>query len=162
MDSHEYLFGLAEMSTVLVGFAAVVMAVKSGGEDSDFPSYTFRGVIERGLFTAMFSFLPALLATIPFVPSGQEFRVASIGLVLYNFYALPRALSWWRSFEGSRTPISSFTFYSRFGTAVLVMLMLIANAWLAYVWVYLIGVSWLFVNACLLILTYVNQSVEDV
>ena len=161
MGSHDYLFGLAELSTVLVGFAAVVMAVKSGGKDSVFATYTFRGVIERGLFTAMFSFLPALLSTIPYAP-GHEFRIASIGLVFYNLLALTRALIWWRGIELSSRSISSSVFYSRFLISVLVMLMVLANVWFAYVWVYLIAVSWLFVNTCLLILTYVNQSEGDV
>ena len=160
METHEYLFILAEISTVLVGFAAIIMAISPVAERTYISDYTFKGVIERGLATAMFSLLPPLLVTTTLF-SGYEYQFSGGVLLVYYGLAASRSMRWWKSLPSSDKPISDFTFYYRLGASILVMVAMLANFWLALHWIYLIGVSWLFVNTALLILTYVNRMPGD-
>ena len=160
METHEYLFILAEISTVLVGFAAIIMAISPAAERTYFSDYTFKGVIERGLATAMFSLLPPLLVTTTLF-SGYEYQIAGGVLFVYYVLAASRSMRSWQSFPSSDKPISDVTFYFRLGASIIVMVAMLANFWLALHWIYLVAVSWLFVNTALLILTYVNRMPGD-
>ena len=160
MGTHEYLFILAEISTVLVGFAAIIMAISPTADRTYFSDYTFKGVIERGLATAIFSLLPPLLVATTLI-SGYEYRFAGGGLLVYYLLSASRSMRWWQSFPSADRPISEFTFYWRLGATIVVLVALLANFWLALHWIYLVAVSWLFVNTALLILTYVNNPPGD-
>jgi hypothetical protein len=161
----DYLYTVAEVSVAFIGFAAIVLAIRerTRGERSEFIRAANRLLVERGLAALFFSLAPMLLEHLGIVGS-TAWRLCSSALAVFFVYTLVVSLRLHLT-VGTANAISDLNYWIRFALAAVVLVLQVLQAlglgltpgpgW------YLVGLTWLLVQAAMVFTAALTASSAD-
>ncbi len=156
MEGSEYLYTVAEVAVAFVGFAAIAIAIRLRSENlDDFGRLSIEWLVERGLASLAFAFLPMLLYYFD-VSSEKVLPLCSGLLAIYLLTVFVRMFNGRQAYAvlsdrgsvaplvlvGAMVPVQAL--------AALGVLPFGALGW------YLLGVSWLLVISALVFATIIT------
>ena len=154
MDFADYLYMIAELSAVLTGFSALIIATGAGAREG-FGQYVLQRLVIRGIFIAGLALLPILLSAFEI----SEKNIWSISSAIPAIFLFQLAVTSMKRRINKGAFISAWAYYPRYLIGVGTAISLAANIWLGEVSIFLLGITVMLGLTALLLSDFVSLEI---